>query len=360
MSWASVFQVTQNRYIDIVLMTEKPFWDVSLFICEWDDVDLEADTDGDGLSDYYERCGIRLLNGEMGYTEVDNPDTDGDGLTDSEELGEIVETEYYIGRGKYETVQYYDAKSNPLVADTDGDGISDDRDPHPWYKEGEWVAELSNKYPGVEYLKIVDKDGNMTHGGAQGWWSALAQNESDEYIDFAIDKNYQIGKMGCGLIAVTDVELYLMQQNEGYQVFGAEIDFDPDTGVLQKDDYMVYVDQGPRVMYDFAGGYLTFKAGLIPVKMENGLKYFLYNNGHEQTDVKWAPYANRPNSIGSGMVLEEIEDMLDKDLPVVFAYHTSDEEDKLILYADEAFAMAKNKDAKGNEKCRSHYMTIIG
>ncbi|MBQ4536058.1 MAG: cellulose binding domain-containing protein, partial [Lachnospiraceae bacterium] len=184
--------------------------DVSLFICEWDDVDLETDADGDGLSDYYERCGIRLLNGGTGYTDVDNPDTDGDGLTDSEELGKIVETEYYIGRGKYETVQYYDAKSNPLVADTDGDGISDDIDPHPWYKEGEWVAELSNKYPGVEYLRIVDKDGNMTHGGAQGWWSKQVQKEVDEQEDVVTDQSYPISQMGCGLIAVSDLQLYLM------------------------------------------------------------------------------------------------------------------------------------------------------
>ena len=270
-----------------------------------------------------------------------------------------VEIEYYMGRGKYEIVQYYDAKSNPLEADTDGDGISDDIDPHPWYKEGEWVAELSSKYPGVEYLSIDAGGTEPAVGGNQGWWSVIAKSqEPKNYGDFITDQNYQIGKMGCGLIAVTDVELYLMQQNEGYQVFGAEIDFDPDTGVLQKDDYMVYVDQGPRVMYDFAGGYLTYIAGLMPIKMEDGLEYFLINNGHEQTSVKWAPYANRPNSMGSVMVLEEIEDMLEKDLPVVFAYHTT--KDNLTLY--HLIDGAKEKKEKGDEdqSCKSHYMTIIG
>ena len=281
------------------------------------------------------------------------------------ELGEIVETEYYIGKGKYETVQYYDAKSNPLVADTDGDGISDDKDPHPWYKEGEWVAELSNKYPGVEYPKIVDKDGNMTHGGAQGWWSAIAKSqEKKNYEDFVGDKNYQIGKMGCGLIAVSDLQLYLMQQNEGYELVAQELDADflaQDTGVIEKDDYMAYVEAGPRVLYDFGADPATYNFGLAPIKMKVGLTLFLSRNQHDQTSVTWEPYANLPNSMGSVMVLEEIEDMLEKDLPVVFAYYTFDEEDKLILYSDEEYAKIQNVNADlDHEDVGEHYMTIIG
>ena len=281
------------------------------------------------------------------------------------ELGEIVETEYYIGRGKYETVQYYDAKSNPLVADTDGDGISDDIDPHPWYKEGEWVAELSNKYPGVEYLRIDAGGTEPAVGGDQGWWSAIAKSqEKKNYADFVGDKNYQIGKMGCGLIAVSDLQLYLMRQNEGYELVVQELDtdfFDENTGMIQKDDYMAYVEAGPRVLYDFGADLGTFLAGLMPIKMKVGLTLFLSHNNHDQTSVTWAPYANRPNWIGSKMVLEEIEDMLNQDLPVIFAYFTTEDEDRIILYSDVTYAIAENTEMDQNEKdAGKHYMTIIG
>ena len=280
------------------------------------------------------------------------------------ELGEIVETEYYMGRGKYEIVQYYDAKSNPLEADTDGDGISDDIDPHPWYKEGEWVAELSNKYLGVEYPKIVDKDGNMTHGGAQGWWSKQVQKEVDEQEDVVTDQSYPISQMGCGLIAVSDLQLYLMQQNEGYELLDQELDadlFDKNTGVIQKKDYMAYVMSGPLDFYGFRDDWLTNNFGLVPGKMKYGLNLFLSHNNHEQTSVTWAPYSLTPKTSHSMLVLEEIEDMLGKDLPVVFAYYTFDEEDKLILYSDEEYAKIQNVNADlDHEDVGEHYMTIIG
>jgi hypothetical protein len=57
---------------------------------------LEGDTDGDGISDYYE------IN--MYKTNPNNKDTDGDGLEDYKEI-------------VYQT--------NPNELDTDGDGIFD-------------------------------------------------------------------------------------------------------------------------------------------------------------------------------------------------------------------------------------------
>ena len=280
------------------------------------------------------------------------------------ELGEIVETEYYIGKGKYETVQYYDAKSNPLVADTDGDGISDDIDSHPWYKEGEWVAELSNKYPGVEYLRIDAGGTEPAVGGDQGWWSAIAKSQAlKNYEDFVGDKNYQIGKMGCGLIAVSDLQLYLMQQNQGYEIFAPGVDknlLGDSTGVLKKNDYMAYVNDGSRVLYEFNGSYLTYKVGLMPSRMEEGLGYFLRQNEHEQTAVKWAPYAFAPRTSHSMLVLEEIEDMLNQDLPVIFAYFTTKDEDKLVMYHLIEDAKEKKEKGQDDEQCKSHYMTIIG
>ncbi len=65
-----------------------------------------VDTDGDGLSDAYEK--------EIG-TDPNNPDTDGDGLTDGEEVN------------KYHT--------NPLNPDTDGDGLKDGDEVHKYHTD---------------------------------------------------------------------------------------------------------------------------------------------------------------------------------------------------------------------------------
>ena len=67
-------------------------------------INPEADTDGDGLTDYQETSFYK--------TDPENPDTDGDGLTDREEV-----TETY---------------TDPTNADTDGDGLTDgdERDIH--------------------------------------------------------------------------------------------------------------------------------------------------------------------------------------------------------------------------------------
>jgi hypothetical protein len=69
-------------------------------VARYASVALEADTDGDGLSDAVE------IDGEYGpATDPDHPDTDGDGLSDGEELREY--------------------GTDPANPDTDGDGHGD-------------------------------------------------------------------------------------------------------------------------------------------------------------------------------------------------------------------------------------------
>ncbi len=71
--------------------------------------EMEEDTDGDGIPDYVEKDtdgdGVEDYLEEMFGTDVTKEDTDGDGLTDYEEL--------------------YLLETDPVLADTDEDGISD-------------------------------------------------------------------------------------------------------------------------------------------------------------------------------------------------------------------------------------------
>lgn len=79
-------------------------------------LDLTKDTDGDGISDYHEKRGVRFNTGWI-YTDYNNSDTDGDGLKDGEEL------HYKNG--------YFEMRTDPTKKDSDNDGINDKTDPEP-------------------------------------------------------------------------------------------------------------------------------------------------------------------------------------------------------------------------------------
>lgn len=84
------------------------------------------DTDGDGLSDWYERRSWRMSNGQAALysTDPNDSDTDGDGLLDGEEVEVTHLDDGRTGRGI--------TSSNPTSYDTDGDGLSDGTEVDGW------------------------------------------------------------------------------------------------------------------------------------------------------------------------------------------------------------------------------------
>jgi len=89
------------------------------------------DSDGDGLTDYDERSGMRTAMNLIFYTDPANPDTDGDGLDDGKEMGPVMEEK----RGIFESDHYYFLFSYPSTdvlgrvisdsSDSDNDGLPD-------------------------------------------------------------------------------------------------------------------------------------------------------------------------------------------------------------------------------------------
>ena len=86
--------------------------------------------DADGISDYYTEL---IKNGELLSSKGENlfknvdfgakADFDNDGLLNGEEI--VIVEDGYLGR------TYYILKTNPLISDTDGDGMIDSLDPNP-------------------------------------------------------------------------------------------------------------------------------------------------------------------------------------------------------------------------------------
>lgn len=87
-------------------------------------IDIETDSDNDGIADYYEDHMV-MFNGLTVTLDKNNPDTDGDGLSDGEEVAEL---NYQYNADRTQVIVTGRLLSNPLEQDTDGDGISDEEE----------------------------------------------------------------------------------------------------------------------------------------------------------------------------------------------------------------------------------------
>ena len=91
---------------------------------------------------------VRLADYQIVKVATDaETDTDGDGLPDQLELGAVIDTDYDEYGNVIEVVEY---RSNPTVADSDGDGLNDAEDPRPL--EYDVVVKRFNDESNVVYL----------------------------------------------------------------------------------------------------------------------------------------------------------------------------------------------------------------
>ena len=312
--------------------------------------------------------GIKLPNGRVVYLDANDDDTDDDGLTDFQETGLIYNVDdHYIGNFMTKDVKYFRMHSDPTEADTDGDGISDDVDVNPWLSD-EIVIEIDKNH-GFQYLNIVDKNGDFTDAGNQNWWEVKTNNKDKTVENFIRDMNSRLWHMGCGVIAMTDLEIYLAQKNAyrfTYPLYTEEFNeetdapsYDPNTGCMDRDEYMSYVEYNSLYKYGLTA-VVQYLTGVYPWNMESGIREFMIRNGDENKYVLWAPYTLQCATDERIAVAEQMELMLSRNIPVVLAYYTNDSDKELSVYrsVDEA----KNRKAQyvKPEKVSGHYMTVIG
>lgn len=107
-------------------------------------IDLTKDTDGDGLSDYHEKNGMRTSTGKWIKTDFQKRDTDEDKIKDGDEI--IYKDGYFL------------MKSDPNSSDGDSDGINDIMDPQPMvYSVTDRTLALA---AGLSYNNLNDRVGS--------------------------------------------------------------------------------------------------------------------------------------------------------------------------------------------------------
>jgi len=141
----TIAESTDGGYLNLrVYSNEQAISDITTFL--YDEIfgdgndDYHTDTDGDGIPDYYEKLINKNLAGlnkgifldELPYADVNkldwnSADTDGDELLDGEEVELIFLNPLITGNQKYapSNIYYIKLNSNPLLQDSDYDGIHD-------------------------------------------------------------------------------------------------------------------------------------------------------------------------------------------------------------------------------------------
>ena len=133
---------TGGEYIQLTNESQIPDATEFLYekICGKTNTDFVTDTDNDGIPDFYEESinkgSILLGNGQtlaelphgnIKKLDINNPDTDGDGISDGEELQMLFMDDSITGDEKYDLKNFkaMGYHSNPLLKDSDYDGLSD-------------------------------------------------------------------------------------------------------------------------------------------------------------------------------------------------------------------------------------------
>ena len=192
-------------------------------------------------------------------------------------------------------------------------------------------------------------------GGDQGWWS---DSKPEEDKDDMSSPAYRMKELGCGVIAMTDLELYLTQQHDGYSAPSNSIEYNHDTGLIKKNDYMHYAEFNID-HYRLGDDPIHHLFGVTPYRMEQEMEKYLSSNKHSYMKVTWAPSGGGKDD-EKIEIANKIEKMISRDLPVVFSYFSFFHKIGLYQEKEDAKVLADINRAVGDSSTDSHYMTVIG
>ena len=266
---------------------------------ESNDANLQAeidatDSDSDGIPDIYETTGMLVTNGTIIYTDPLKADSDDDGLSDGQEMGTMkkVSDGPLFDRLKlllagYENDEryfnYFDWDSDPNENDGDGDKYLDVNDPRPLTDDVE-IIDLKH----IDYIEVACSDGTYSYGGSQSWANP---NDDASYGS----QNYMIDHHGCGLIAFTDMILWLQGKY-----------------AISQTEYL-------NLVRDYNTKYVALNiiTGVIGPDIAHAFNYY---RQFDEVGLPGYPYcASWEWNLNYVTMLEKIEEMLSENIPVIMS-----------------------------------------
>lgn len=186
-------------------VAEQEGWQVTVFLANGEKEDFsvssdpnKADTDGDGISDMYEKSIL---------TDPRNPDTDEDQLTDSQELNEIYSNPYRQDSdedGLIDGREFNFHQTSPIFADSDGDQISDSDEvvlatrnprvadlPSPTIEVGDINLQLDVRFTETTSIETRELESKSVS-------STLTQSEKQEYGNTNSNTQEAMAKISVG------------------------------------------------------------------------------------------------------------------------------------------------------------------
>ncbi|MGN0366939.1 MAG: hypothetical protein ACI4E5_13530 [Suilimivivens sp.] len=184
------------------------------------------------------------------------------------------------------------------------------------------------------YIQVRRTDSDcITYGGDQGFFGGAPVGSEDER-----KKN-----MGCGIIALADLFLYLANKSEEYRT---EKNRNYVNRILTQEEYKKYYN----VIYQFLGGIkVGAKGGLSCIRLQRSFNRMAHRN-HWELRAKWG--------LRSKGLYDRIEEMLGKDIPVILCIpmmlRKKDKPHGIVFY--------RKKNGEYSKACivSAHYVVITG
>lgn len=367
---------------------------------------IPDDFDGDGIPDNLEKLGLVCIGSDKKkftkYTteDIDNDgvpdgyDTDKDGLSDGEEVGSLVELymndkhqidvringvsraifdnatltgefkcfQPYIPTQEEFSTYVFSFYSDPLLIDTDSDTYSDAIDKTPrensikttglYGVKFDWKCGYKDVlYPGSEFRdssyvqvkKTENSSEKYYYGGNQGWFD-IAEISRDGKVYIASDE------AGCGIIALTDVDIYLRNGK----------------CTISYDDYedLFFSNSSQLMNYLEPTGTLNIpiviSAPVLPISLSSALTSFGYSN-----------HTKGFSNSGIDSLKVSIKSSLNRGKPVIMSVffpvdeitnHRKELEDKqgIGVYDYLTEKSSGGYSLRTGQNVAGHYMTITG
>ena len=319
------------------------------------------DSDGDGKSDWDEidHKAIETLGGKASDISVKwkkaHEYVNSSLKLTEEKTAELVKKIGLVHDGSKDVTP---TVTDPGDDDSDDDGYKDGEDPRPNINDI-YVTKLSKDYIMVDYntagLSERLEDGwknsmaepgmeNISYGGYQGWFRGLKNRLPRN------DVREHFASQGCGLIAMTDLSLYLARRD--FDRFGNNSNkFVSDGNPIDFNKYIDYIFYFNRLYVNFHN---PLPASGLPINNIDGFMGVKLNNYFKDNNINYRASMGMRDDIWD----DRIHNLISKDIPAIIYVGPTAVDDAIKLYGRDNSNIYKKSTYTKHTTVKNHYFTV--